>query len=167
MWRMSVIADNGFFDEDIRIGEEPDLCYRVRHKGGRILCVDFPMVTHDLGMHGFAQYWDRAVNSGRGYASIAMRFRRNSEKMWFREMLINFVEPAAWIVLFLIGGYFFGWGRALGIVLAWWLIRGVQIAYKLRNRKVGWDTALMYGLHCQFVRLPLVLGQLKVLLGSR
>ena len=167
MWRMSVIAKNGLFDENTRLGEEPDLCYRVRQKGGRILCVDVPMVTHDLGMHDFSQYWRRSVNSGRAYAAIAMRFRRNAEKMWLREMLINFVEPVAWSVLFFGGWFVLGLGRAIVLMLTWWLFRSLQIAYTLRRRKVGVGTALMYGLHCQFARLPVAVGQLKTLFVER
>lgn len=167
MWRRSVLAEHGFFDENIRLGEEPDLCYRVRHKGGRILCLDCPMVTHDLGMLSFGQYWERSVNSGKAYAAIAMRFRKNPEKMWFREMLINFVEPAAWLVLFLAGWLLLGLARAVALMLAWWLIRGLQIANTLRGRKVGVGTAVLYGLHCQFARLPVAVGQLETLFSSR
>lgn len=167
MWRMSVIVENGYFDEHIRLGEEPDLCYRVRQKGTRIVCIDFPMVTHDLGMHSFSQYWKRSVNSGKAYAVIAMRFRKNSEKMWLREMLINFVEPAAWLTLFLVSWLVLGWVRAAVLIVGWWIVRTLQIALNLRGRKVGFGTALMYGLHCQFARVPLAVGQLKTLLGER
>ena len=167
MWRMSVIAENGFFDEDIRAGEEPELCYRVRHKGGRILCIDAPMVTHDLGMRRFGQYWNRGVIVGKAYASIATRFWRTPEKLWFREMLVNFVEPTAWLALFLVGGYLFGWAGAAALIVAWWLMRALQIAYTVRGRKLGFGNALIYGLHCQFVRFPVAIGQLKALFGSR
>lgn len=166
MWRMSVIIENGFFDENIRLGEEPELCYRVRQKGGRILCIDVPMVTHDLGMHRFDQYWKRSVDSGKAYASIAMRFRKNTEKMWLREMLINFVEPGAWVLLFAGGWLLMGLTPAIATIVGWWLIRGLQIANTLKKRKLGLGTAFMYGLHCQFARLPVAVGQLKALLSS-
>lgn len=166
MWRMSVLAANGYFDEGIRAGEEPDLCYRVRHNGGRILCIDLPMVTHDLGMRRFRQYWGRAVNSGKGYASIAMRFRKNPEKLWFREMLVNFAEPAAWLAIGIAGWFLFSGAGAAAFVLMWWLVRTLQIAHTVRGRSLGVGNALMYGLHCQFVRLPIAIGQLKSLFAT-
>jgi len=167
MWRTAVIAENGFFDEAIQVGEEPDLCYRVRRSGGRILCLDDPMVMHDLGMHHFSQYWRRSVASGNAYASIAMRFRRDPERMWYREMLVNFVEPAIWFVILLAGWQLFGGAIALTLILAWWLVRALQIAYKLRDRDVGLMTALMYGIHCQFARLPAAIGQAKALMAAQ
>ncbi|MEP7302065.1 MAG: glycosyltransferase family A protein [Caldimonas sp.] len=167
MWRRSVIAANGFFDEGIQVGEEPELCYRVRHAGGRIVCLDLPMVEHDLGMHTFGQYWGRSVSSGRAYASIAARFWRNPEKMWLRETLVNFAEPAAWLVIFAAAWLVFGAAVAVVVILAWWLGRALQIATTLRRRRVALATAVMYGLHCQFARFPAALGQLKALSGRR
>ena len=165
MWRMSVIAENGYFDEELRLGEEPDLCYRVRHKGGRILCLDIPMVTHDLGMRRFVQYWSRGVASGRACAAIALRYWRMPEKLWLREMLVNFAEPALWLALLVTGWQLFGWAATAALIFVWWLLRSVQIALAVRDRQLGWASALMYGLHCQFVRLPAAVGQLKTLLG--
>jgi glycosyltransferase involved in cell wall biosynthesis len=167
MWRMSIIAANGYFDEDISFGEEPDLCYRVRQRGGRILCIDVPMVTHDLGMLRFDQYWRRAVNSGRAYATVAARYWRNPEKLWLRETLLNFAEPCAWMVILAIGWHVAGGAGGAALLIVWWLARATQIAYAIRTRKVTFPEALLYGLHCQFVRLPGAIGQLKTMFGSR
>lgn len=167
MWRRSVIAANGFFDEGIQVGEEPELCYRVRHAGGRIVCLDLAMVHHDLGMYTFAQYWRRSVTSGRACASIAARFWRNPEKMWLRETLLNFAEPAAWLIIFVAAWQFFGAAIAVVVILAWWLGRALQIAITLRRRRIALVTAVMYGLHCQFTRFPAAIGQLKALSGRR
>lgn len=167
MWRLSVISTHGFFNETIRFGEEPDLCYRVRHSGGRILCIDAPMVKHDLGMRHFGQYWNRAVNSGQGYAEVAARFWRNREKLWLRESVLNFAEPAVWLLTFLAGALLAGmWGGA-ALLLAWWAIRATQIAFGVRRRRLPARDAFLYGLHCQFVRLPAAIGQFKTILGFR
>jgi glycosyltransferase involved in cell wall biosynthesis len=167
MWRMSVLESHGLFDEDIAFGEEPELCYRVRQKGGRIHCIDVPMVAHDLAMRRFGQYWGRAVNSGRGYAAVACRFWRNSEKLWLREAALNFAEPIGWLMIFAVGWYFAGSLGGAAFLVAWWLLRAGQIAHAMRGRKVKFGEALIYGLHCQFVRLPGAIGQLKTIFGTR
>jgi GT2 family glycosyltransferase len=167
MWRTAVIAEHGFFDETLKAGEEPDLCYRVRHQGGKIVCVDAPMVTHDLGMRRFSQYWKRAEGSGKGYAKVASRYWRNNEKLWLREVLLNFAEPLVWLVVFAVGWLWNGFPGGLALLLGWWGTRTLQIAYAMRSRRLDLPHALMYGLHCQFVRLPVAIGQLKSLLGWR
>ena len=167
LWRMSSIAQNGYFDEGLKAGEEPDLCYRVRQSGGKIVCVDAPMVTHDLGMRSFSQYWQRAVVSGKGYARVALRYWRSAEKLWLREFFSNFMEPALWAIVLAAGWYFGGYQGGVGLLIAWWGIRAAQIAYAMRGRNLDVASSLLYGLHCQLVRLPVAIGQFKSLFGLR
>ncbi len=165
MWRRDVIAAHGFFDEALQLGEEPDLCCRVRQQGHRIVCVDQPMVLHDLAMVTFKQYWKRGEATGKAYARVASRYWRLPEKMWLREVVRNFIEPLTWAVVVCLGAVIVG--GALGglmALLAWWLLRAAKIALSVRKRADGWLGACLYGLHCQFIRLPVVVGQVKGLL---
>ena len=82
LWRREVFDQIGKFDGNLRAGEEPELCYRARQRGYRVVCLDGVMVHHDLEMETFGQYWARAVRSGRAYAEIALRFHRREEKLW-------------------------------------------------------------------------------------
>lgn len=167
MWRRSAFDEVGLFDENLRYGEEPDLCYRMRQNGWRIVCVDVPMVKHDLAMRTFGQYWRRALNSGKAYASVARRYWLKAEKLWLYETLRNFVEPLIWLCLLLFGTIFYGWLAGLTLVTCWWFLRGTIIALKARRRASGWVEALLYGVHVQFMRIPILLGQLSVLLQFR
>lgn len=165
MWRRDVIAAHGFFDEALQLGEEPDLCYRVRQQGHRIVCVDQPMVLHDLAMVTFKQYWKRGEATGKAYARVASRYWRLPEKMWLREVVRNFIEPFLWAAVVLLGAVIVGGvGGGLLALLAWWLLRAAKIARAVRKRADGWLGACLYGLHCQFIRLPVVVGQVKGLL---
>jgi glycosyltransferase involved in cell wall biosynthesis len=167
MWRTSVITAHGFFDESLQLGEEPDLCYRVRQGGGRVVCIDAPMVKHDLAIQRFGQYWRRAENSGKGYAHIALRYWRQPEKLWLREMLVNFCEPLIWVLLVIFGCWLGGLLCGLALLMAWCLVRALRIGYSVRRRTANFREGLLYGLHCQFVRLPAALGQVKLLLRSK
>jgi len=164
MWRRDVIAAHGFFDEALQLGEEPDLCYRVRQQGHRIVCLDRPMVLHDLAMTTFKQYWNRGEATGKAYARVAARYWRLPEKMWLRETLRNFAEPFLWILVAAIGAWLGGGWWALGALVGWWLLRALKIAIGARARSSGWAGGMLYGLHCQLMRLPVVVGQVKGLL---
>lgn len=164
MWRMSAIATEGFFDETLRLGEEPDLCYRVRQRGGRIVCLSKPMVMHDLDIVHFRQYWKRGENSGVAYLRVAARYWRNPEKLWLRETIRNFLEPLAWIAV-LVAGWLLGMlPLAIVLLLAWWLVRVLRVARGARARTANWADALIYGVHIQFMRIPIALGQSKALI---
>lgn len=164
MWRRDVIAAHGFFDETLQLGEEPDLCYRVRQQGHRIVCLDVPMVLHDLAMITFKQYWKRGEATGKAYARVAARYWRNPEKMWLRETLRNFAEPALWLLIAAGSAWFGGLWGALGALAGWWALRALKISATVRGRASGWGHGVLYGLHCQFMRLPVAVGQVKGLL---
>lgn len=164
MWRRDVIAAHGFFDETLQLGEEPDLCYRVRQQGHRIVCLDVPMVLHDLAMVTFKQYWKRGEATGKAYARVATRYWRKPEKMWLRETLRNFVEPALWLLIAAAGVWLGGFVGACGALVSWWILRALKISTAVRARASDWKHSVLYGLHCQFMRLPVVVGQVKGLL---
>lgn len=167
MWRRTIIEQAGLFDETLRFGEEPDLCYRVRQQAGRIYCIDLPMVKHDLGMTTFAQYWRRALNSGKAYARVASRYWRNPEKLWAYETMRNFAEPALWLVMFLLVAWTAGLWIGLAALICWWTLRGLVTAIKVRERARSWFDAFLYGLHVQFIRLPIVIGQIRALVAKQ
>ena len=104
------LAAAGFFDEDFFMyGEDLDLCYRLKQRGGRIYYVPSATVLHLKGMA-----------SGRQATAMLREFHRS---MW----------------LFYKKHYFQGWRAALaplvwlgiqlrhGMVLGWNLVRGRQV----------------------------------------
>lgn len=167
MWRREVLEAAGYFDEEFPFGEEPDLCYRVRQKGWQIRCIDAPMVKHDLGMTRFHQYWRRAENSGKAYVRVAARYWRQPEKLWLYESVRNFVEPGLWVSILAAGTWFVSFGFGLVAVVAWATLRATRTALRMRGRVKGWQDALLYGFHTQFIRLPVAVGQIKALVFSR
>lgn len=166
MWRATVLDEHQYFDETLQLGEEPDLCYRVRKTDLRIVCVDAPMVLHDLAMLTFSQYWRRGISNGKAYAKVAARYWRNPEKMWLRELLRNFAEPVAWLLVLGLGSVLGGIGVGIVALFAFWLLRAGKIALAMRVRAGSPWRAWLYGLHCQLVRVPVAVGQIKVLLNG-
>ncbi len=165
-WRKSFLDDVGFFDETLFAGEEPDLCYRVRQSGGRIFCLDAPMVKHDLEMNTFQQYWKRGVTSGKAYAAVGLRYRHTKEKLWFKEMLRNIIEPMMWLIIFSLVSYIFSVEFGLIVLCLIFLLRAFIIAIKNLKRIPKLIDGLLYGLHLQFVRIPTFFGELKFLINS-
>lgn len=81
---MLVRADPFFnalgFNESYRVGEELELCARLRDQGMKIIRLDHPMGTHDSGIATFGAWWTRAIRSGVAAAQglgIAGRAREN------------------------------------------------------------------------------------------
>jgi len=162
-WRKSYLEDANFFDETLSAGEEPDLCYRVRQLGGRIFCIDAPMVKHDLEMNSFVEYWQRGVINGKAYAAIGLRYRNHKEKLWFKEMLRNFLEPLMWLSILCVVTYLVTFSFAVVILCLLWLFRAVKIAISSKKKIPKITDGILYGFHIQFIRLASFWGQLKFL----
>jgi len=160
MWRRDIFIKAGGFDSTLSAGEEPDLCYKVRQNGHRIVCLDAPMVKHDLDMNSFKEYWLRSIRSGYAYSVIAMRFMNMEEKLWLKETIRNFLDPLLWVIIIL-SGFSIGWLASLSLLFAFISYRIIRIIKNVQQRTTSLTDALLYGLHIQFSRLPLALGQIK------
>lgn len=68
LMRYAAVQAVGGYDAGLIAGEEPDLCLRLRAKGGEIWRIDAEMTLHDAAMTRFSQWWRRAVRAGHAFA---------------------------------------------------------------------------------------------------
>ena len=162
MIRASLFASLGGFREDLLAGEEPELCSRVRARGGKIWRLDRPMAWHDAAMLHFGQWWTRSRRIGFGYAQGASVSRSRVE----RHRLGQLLRPWFWALVLPLAvlGACVAWGTAGLLLLA---IYPLQIARLTRSiegdARARWSRAifLMVG------KWPELLGELEFLLLRR
>jgi GT2 family glycosyltransferase len=75
----------GGFRAGLIAGEEPELCVRLRARGGRIWRLDAEMTLHDAAMTRFRQWWKRMMRGGYAYAEAADLHGRPPERQGVRE----------------------------------------------------------------------------------
>ena len=73
LMRYAAVQAVGGYDPGLIAGEEPDLCLRLRAKGGEIWRIDAEMTLHDAAMTRFSQWWRRAVRAGHAFAEGCAR----------------------------------------------------------------------------------------------
>ena len=71
LMRVDALLDVGGFNPNMIAGEEPELCVRMRAKGGQIWRLDHAMTLHDAAILHFSQWWIRARRGGHAYAEGA------------------------------------------------------------------------------------------------
>ena len=97
MMRVDAFIEIGGFAEEMIAGEEPDLCFRLRRAGWRILRLNDEMALHDAAMIHVGQWWQRARRSG--YADMEANLRRGRQeaglgrKVWSNAF---WALPLAW-----------------------------------------------------------------------
>ena len=166
LFRLEALREVDGSDERLAAGEEADLCWRLRQRGWRIVCVDAVMAHHDLGMARFRDYWKRAVRSGYAYAEIGLRFARTDDPMWLREFVRNLALPPTALVLAVAVGLWLG---IPGLVALAAVVLG-RLAWKfrsLRGRIPGIRQRILYIAHLTFSRVPLFVGAVRYLAAHR
>lgn len=165
--RRSVLVAVGGFDATLIAGEEPEMCRRIRARGGRILHLDLPMTGHDLAITRFSAYWRRAFRAGHAYAEVADRFRNTDDPLWLRDARRNQAHALALIAsgcLLALSPVWPGLAPAVG---------GALVALVARTyRRCRWKsdnarTLLLYSLHAHIQQLPIFVGQLAYHVNSR
>jgi GT2 family glycosyltransferase len=71
MMRVASVRAVGGFDPGLIAGEEPELCARMRERGGRIVRIAHDMAWHDLAMTTIAQWFKRARRHGHAIVEVS------------------------------------------------------------------------------------------------
>jgi hypothetical protein len=166
LFRREAFEVAGGFPIDVRYGEEPLLCWRIRNEQGfEVHHLDAAMAHHDLGLNGFGAYWRQYVRNGESYGEIADRCEDTDDPMWSRERQSNTVWAIA-ILLLLFTIIAAPMPIRLAVIiltLAVLLRKTVQTCRKGRSLSV----AAMYAFHTYFCKLPLAYGQLRFRLRAK
>lgn len=157
----------GGYDDSLIGGEDPDLSYRLRQNNGLLLRIDAPMTIHDLNMDSFKQYCRRAFRTGHAYAEVGLRYRKDPEKFWLKELTrigsSTTVPWFLWTSLSLLGLPILG--PLLAAALAFRplrLVKGFQEKFHLSMKE-----SVLYALHLSFVVYPQMAGVLDYCLRRK
>lgn len=158
LFKREALVRAGGFDESLIAGEETDLCCRIRRdQDATIVCLDEPMVLHDLNMTRFGQYWKRCARTGHAYAEVG---RRHSELVsWRRSQRRNIVHVVAGLTALALSiGLWSPWPAIVWTALLSAAV--VRNAYRCRERVGTLRGAILYSLHHYLAKLPMALGQI-------
>ena len=163
--RRDVLEKTNGYDESLWGGEDPDLSYRVRKLGFQIVRLDHPMTTHDINMSTFKQYLKRAYRTGYNYVNLSLRYLRDPEKMWLREV-IRIVYKALLPVFLIACGIAFG-HPAIGLLLALVIFMRPLLAFARLKEEFRQNSkyTLVYVIHSAVVIYPQFLGIIRCLYG--
>ena len=154
--RARAFAEVGGFDPGLIAGEEPELCVRLRGRGGRIFRIDHEMTLHDAAMTRFGQWWKRSRRAGHAYAEGAALHGRPPERHGIgetrRALLWGGALPLAILALALFGS---PWALLLALVYPAQVLR---LALRIgAGQRQAWERAVFLTLG----KFPEALGALE------
>lgn len=130
--RARAIDEAGGWPVRLIAGEEPDLSFRLRDRGWRILRLSCEATRHDVAMTRFGQYWKRSVRSGHAYAEVGLANRRGAGRGWARRCL-NILAYGLVLPIMLVASAILWWPASVAIALAY--IRLGWTMYRACRRK--------------------------------
>lgn len=168
--RRAALDAVGGYDEKLIAGEEPELCARMRARGGVIIRLDRPMTWHELGLARWSQYWKRAIRTGHAYAEVSVRCAHLPGALWTDTASAHIRRAMAWVavtVLCLAAAYL--WRNPLLALAPILLLAAAAIRTAVRNRwkSSDWITLLLYGVQAHLQHVPIAVGQMKYWRASR
>ncbi len=92
MVRVEAFDAVGGFDDTVIAAEDDEFCTRIRKAGWKIERLPRDMTRHDAAMTKVAQWWQRAVRTGHGFAQVGHLhpeyFTRERKRVWFYGALL-------------------------------------------------------------------------------
>lgn len=152
-WRSAALQSLGGFDESLTVGEDPDLALRARAAGMVLHRSARSMASHDLGLAGARDWWNRALSVGRSRREVARRHVAAGPPLKRAALAAGMVLAAPLLAL---SHPVLGAAAALALVA-----RLTRFTLRDLRRGVPLSQAMAHGLHLVLVPLPVLLGALK------
>ena len=120
MVRRDAYVQAGGFDGTVIAAEDDELCCRLRKAGWQLWRIPIEMTQHDAAMTRVAQWWQRAVRTGHGFAQVGHMhpeyFRRERQRAWawglFAPLLALIgLVTSAWLTVLVVLAYLASWWR--------------------------------------------------------
>jgi GT2 family glycosyltransferase len=158
MVRTEAFRQIGGFDADVLVGEDFELCLRLRQKGWILLRLAGEMSVHDIAMTRFGQWWRRTVRSGYGYADGAYLHGKSPERYFVREVR----SIVFWGIFLPVVALGLAWPTHGGSLA---LLAGYALPYYRARRyalKRGWSrsNARLYASAAMLAKFPMATGLL-------
>lgn len=146
LMKISALTEAGLFDETVPAGEEPELCNRIRQKGGLIWRTEGDMARHDIHILKFSHWWKRQYRSGYSGLDVVRRFQLKQFKTQVNSARLWTLGVFGAIVLLALTGYLLRGitGATIGALLGVALPPAQMARMFLRAKKSGYPQKIAF-----------------------
>jgi GT2 family glycosyltransferase len=144
--RVSAFREVSGYDETVIAGEEPEMCWRLRQLGYRIVRIEAEMSLHDAQLTRFSQWWKRSVRSGHAYAEgHAMHGHVDG---YCGHAVRSIAQWALVLPAVALGLAWFTWGASF-LLLGFYIVLWARIrAYRINQHNDKPADASLYANYC-------------------
>lgn len=175
-WNLTPPGETDFFGGDVLIraatfealggyrpefiaGEDPELAFRVRKTGGKIIRMDMDMTIHDAAMTRFSQWWKRTRRGGYAYMLQAFLHGRDEKRFSVRETRRT-IFWAAVVPLVAIAAAWWTWGLSLLLLPLAYVALFLKV-WRGQRRLMPPRQARIWAFFCVLGKFPEFAGQIS------
>ncbi len=155
--RVVAFQSVGGFNPVVIAGEEPELCYRLRHHGGCIQRIAHLMTFHDASISSFGQWWRRTLRSGHAYAHCYALHRGEKEafclaaslRIWLWALIIPLF--IVFLIIFIDNNF--------GLLLFLYPVSFFRIFLNVNIQLDNWKSSALYAFFTVIGKCPQLIGQ--------
>ncbi len=114
MVRVDAFEQAGGFNPTVIAAEDDEFCLRIAQAGFKLIRLPFEMTRHDANIQRFAQWWQRSIRNGHGFAQLGNihphHLRRERQRVYFFAILLPLIflvglTTSFWISSLVIAAY--------------------------------------------------------------
>lgn len=152
--RVSALNEVNGYRNNLIAGEEPEMCFRMRQLGWRIMRLDHEMTWHDAAMTHVSQWWKRHKRAGHAYAESFYIHGASNEKFRRQENLRIIFWPTL-LMLSIVLTAFSPWFLMLSMVYP---IQICRLTIKEAKKSLPLKHALLLATSNVLSKFPQLLG---------
>lgn len=165
--RVSAYRSVDGYRENMIAGEEPEMCFRMRELGWKIMRIDAEMTLHDAAMTSITQWWKRHKRAGHAYAESNYLHGDSAEKFRLKETRSDLVW-AFLLPLILVAS---AWNWLLVFALAIYPVQVLRLTMRDKRRYKKMSHAILVACSNVCSKFPQTVGILtfykNLLLGKK
>jgi glycosyltransferase involved in cell wall biosynthesis len=161
MMRLSLFQAVLGFNESLIAGEEPEICFRLRQQGGKVLRIDADASLHNMNMTLFKQWWRRSRRGGYAFAEEAWIHRQVAGQYRQKECLRIWLWAFALPLVAIVGMPWTAGFSLLLLLLGYTLNLYKTYRFAVCKRQYDASEASIYSLFCLLIKFPELFGQVE------
>lgn len=163
VFRLSALQAVNGYRESLIAGEEPEMCFRMRQLGWKIMRLNVEMTLHDAAMTRIGQWWKRNQRAGHAFAEAYAIHGQSTEK-FRRSECKSILFWAALLPMFIIGLSL--WEPALSVLFLVYPLQIARLTLRYQRRFQSLKQSILYSVSNIFGKWPQFMGMVEFKLNS-
>tara|TARA_R110001599_G_scaffold305286_1_gene511614 strand:+ start:1090 stop:2106 length:1017 start_codon:yes stop_codon:yes gene_type:complete len=163
LFRLTALQIVDGYRDSLIAGEEPEMCYRMRQLGWKIMRLNVEMTLHDASMTRIRQWWKRNQRAGHAYAE-SYALHGQSEEKFRKSECKSILLWAALLPIFIIGMSL--WEPKLSVLFLVYPLQIARLTLRYQRRFKNLKQSTLYSVSNVFGKWPQLMGIVEFKVNS-